>query len=169
MSLGALSYPYHPLRRAPNGRALVADAVVIDSDLARSTWPDRDGRRYVTGPAEPPNYFGLGGLVDATSASLARAAGRLAQVRRLMRLRHSYETMLPRCVTTDAARLCVERLTELSIEIGDVLTEAHASIDSGGVRLRDVRQEARYLLARHDRLRLADAGLLDDDDAEGVA
>lgn len=169
MSIGVLSYPYHPLRRAPNGRALVADAVVTDSDLARSTWPDRDGRRYITGPAEPPNYFGLGGLVDATSASLARAAGRLAQVRRLMRLRHSYETMLPRCVTTDAARLCVERLTELSIEIGDVLTEAHASIDSGGVRLRDVRQEARQLLARHDRLRLADAGLLDDDDSEGVA
>ena len=168
MSLGVLSYPYHPLRRAPNGRALVADAVLPESDLARVTWPDRDGRRYVTAPSEPSNYFGIGGLVDATSASLSRAAGRLAQVRRLMRLRHSYEAMLPKCVTTDAARQCVERLTELSIEIGDVLTEAHASIDSGGVRLRDVRQEARSLLARHDRLRLADAGLIDDDN-EGVA
>lgn len=169
MSLGALSYPYDPVRRGGNGRAMVADAILSESDVASVTWPDRDGRRYVTLPSEPANYFGLGGLVEATSASLARAAGRLAQVRRLMRLRHSYETMLPRCATTDAARLCAERLAELSVEIGDVLTEAHASIDSGGVRLRDVRQEARALMARHDRLRLADAGLIDDDGTQGVA
>lgn len=168
MSLGVLSYPYHPLRRAPNGRALVADAVVTDSDLARSTWPDRDGRRYITGPAEPPNYFGLGGLVDATSASQARTAGRLAQARRLMARRHSHETMLARCATQAAMRRCLERITALSTLIADVLTEAHAGVDAAGVRLREVRAGCRLMVAANDRLRLADAGLIDDD-SEGVA
>lgn len=168
MSLGVLSYPYHPLRRAPNGRALVADAVVTDSDLARSTWPDRDGRRYITGPSEPPNYFGLGGLVDATSASQARTAGRLAQARRLMARRHSHETMLARCATQAEMRRCLERITALSTLIADVLTEAHAGVDAAGVRLREVRAGCRLMVAANDRLRLADAGLIDDD-SEGVA
>lgn len=168
-SLPALSYPYEPLRRGENGRPLFTDALLSrSSEVARVTYPDRDGRRYMTVPAEPTHYFGLFGLLDAAGASQVRGSGRLALVRRLMKLRHSYETMLPKCVTTDAATLCVERLTELSVQIGDLLAEIHAAIDSGGNRLRDVRLEARQLLARNDRLRLADAGLLGDDD-EGVA
>lgn len=168
MSLGALSYPYHPLRRLPNGRALVADAVLPESDEAASTWPDRDGRRRATLPSEPANYFGLFGTLDAASASHSRAAGRLALARRLMALRYSHETMLARCVTQAAALRCLERINGYSLLIGSLMGEAHAAIDGGGVRLRDVRQGVRTLLTRHDRLRLADAGLIDDD-GEGVA
>lgn len=169
MSIGALSYPYHPLRRTANGRALVADSVLIESDEARATHPDPDGRRRATLPSEPVNYFGLFGNLDATSASQARTAGRLAQARRLMARRHSHETMLARCATQAAMRRCLERITALSSLIAEVLTEAHAGVDAAGVRLREVRAGCRQMVAANDRLRLADAGLIDDDDTEGVA